>query len=186
MIPMYNTRTFNEIFENAADFKANYDLYQAAAGQLNLLDETDCNITWQLLSARYGNSPIANWSEDQFKLKVWQIMFEYGPTWVKKLDIQHTLRNLTDDQIMLGAKAIYNAALNPAQAPSTDTLDEVQYINQQNVSKRVKNRVQAYGELESMLDTDVTNLYISKFKKLFMTVVDPSRTLIYATDEGED
>ena len=76
-------------------------------------------------------------------------MFEYGPTWVKKLD-------------------------------------EVEYINQQNVSKRVKNRVAAYGELESMLDTDVTNLYISKFKKLFMTVVDPSRTLIYATDEGED
>ena len=185
MIPMYNTKTFNDIFENATDFKANYDTLQGGL-TMNAIAADYVTLTWQLLSARYGNSPIANWSEDQFKLKVWQTMFEYGPTWVKKLDIQDKLRNLTDTEIMQGAKSIYNAALNPATPPSTDTLDEVEYINQQNVSKRVKNRVAAYGELESMLDTDVTNLYISKFKKLFMTVVDPSRTLIYATDEGED
>ena len=184
MEAMYNTKKFNDIFPSAADFYDNYTALQATAGLLNLMDETDCAITWQLITAKFGNNPIANWSEDQFKLKIWQIMFEYGPTWVKKLDIQHKLRNLTDEQIMTGAKAIYNQALHPDITPSDSTMTELPYISQQNVSNRVKNRVQAYGELEALLDTDVTGQYIDKFKKLFLTIVDP-RAYIYVT-EGED
>ena len=181
MIQMYNTKTFNDIFENAADFKANYDLYQAAAGQLNLMDETDCAITWQLLSAKYGNNPIANWSEDQFKLKIWQTMFQYGPTWVKKLDVQQILRGLTADQIAQGDFNVYNTALAPDSAISTDPTP---YINQQNTSRRTKSVLGSYNELLILLENDVTEEYISKFKKLFLTVLD-TRDYIYVT-EGED
>lgn len=182
MMQMYNTKTFNEIFENAADFKANYDLYQAAAGQLNLMDETDCAITWQLLSAKYGNNPIANWSEDQFKMKIWQTMFQYGPTWVKRLDVQHKLRNLTDDQIIQGDFSVFNTSLAPDSAPSPDITG---YINQQNTSNRKKNPLKAYNELLILLDTDVTEEYVSKFKKLFLTVLE-TRDYIYVTEGDED
>lgn len=179
---MYNTKTFNEIFDNAADFKANYDLYQTAAGQLNLMDETDCAITWQLLSAKYGNNPIANWSEDQFKLKIWQTMFQYGPTWVKKLDVQQILRGLTAEQIAQGDFSVYNTALAPDSAISTDPTP---YINQQNTSNRTKSPLKAYNELLILLENDVTEEYISKFKKLFLTVLE-TRDYIYVTEGDED
>ena len=185
MIPMYNTKKFNEIFPDAASFKDNYDTFQTTAGLTNKLDDTDVAITWQLLTAKYGNNPIANWSEDQFKVKVWQIMFQYGPTWVKKNDIQVELRALTADQIRAGEFSIYNTALNPATAPSTNDLGELNYINQQNTSRRTKSPLKAYDELWMLLKNDVTGEYINKFKELFLKVVDPSNTMIYMT-EGED
>ena len=185
MIPMYNTKKFNEIFPDAASFKDNYDTFQATAGLTNILDDTDVAITWQLLTAKYGSNPIANWSEDQFKIKVWQIMFQYGPTWVKRNDIQGELRALTADQIKAGEFNIYNTALNPATAPSDNDTTELNYINQQNTSRRQKSVLGAYNELMLLLDTDVTAEYIDRFKKLFMVVVDPTNTFIYTT-EGEE
>lgn len=187
MRPMYNTKLFNEIFPDIESFKDNYDICQSTAGLTNKLDDTDVAITWQLLTAKYGNNPIANWSEDQFKLKIWQIMWQYGPTWVKRNDIQGELRALTADQIRAGDFSIYNTALNPATAPSDNDTTELNYINQQNTSRRKKSVLGAYNELMLLLETDVTAEYIDRFKKLFMTVVDPSRTFIYVTeDEGED
>ena len=185
MIPMYNTKKFNEIFPDAASFKDNYDTFQATAGLTNKLDDTDVAITWQLLTAKYGSNPIANWSEEQFKIKVWQIMWQYGPTWVKRNDIQGELRALTADQIKAGDFSIYNTALNPATAPSTNDTTELNYINQQNTSRRTKSVLGAYNELMMLLETDVTAEYIDRFKKLFMVVVDPANTFIYTT-EGEE
>ena len=183
MRPLYNTKTFNDIFPDALSFSDNYDTYQATAGLTNILDSTDVAITWQLLTARYGNNPIANWSEEQFKLKIWQIMFQYGPTWVKRNDIQVELRNLTADQIRAGDFNIYNTALNPATAPSDNDTTEINYINQQNTSRRKKSVLGAYNELLLLLETDVTGDYIDKFKKLFLTIVDPKCTYIYESEE---
>lgn len=186
MIPMYNTKKFNDIFPDAQSFKDNYDTYQTTAGLLNLLDDTDKALTWQLLTAKYGNNPIANWSETQFKLKCWEIMFQYGPTWVKKLDIQHTLRGLTETDLLQDDKAIYNTALAPNTAPSTATLEEVQYISSQNTTNRKKNKIRAYNELLRLLENDVTEEYLDRFKKLFLIITDP-RAYIYVTeDEGDE
>ena len=185
MIPMYNTKRFNEIFPDAASFKDSYDTLQATAGLTNKLDDTDVAITWQLLTAKYGSNPICNWSEEQFKIKVWQIMWQYGPTWVKRNDIQGELRNLTADEIRAGDFSIYNTALNPATTPSDNDTTELNYINQQNTSRRKKSVLGAYNELMLLLETDVTAQYIDRFKNLFMSVVDPSNTMIYMT-EGED
>lgn len=183
MIPMFNTKTFNEVFPDIASFKDNYDELQATAGLTNKLDDTDVAITWQLLTAKYGNSHIANSSESQFKVRIWQTMFQYGPTWVKRNDIQNELRSKTLAQLQEGDKAIYNTALAPDSAISTD---ETAYINQQNVTKRTKSPLGAYNELLLLLETDVTGEYIDKFKKLFGFVASPNRTSIYITDEGDE
>ena len=180
MIPMYNTKTFNDIFENASSFQDNYDALQGEL-TMNAIADDYVALTWQLLSAKYGNSPIANWSEDQFKMKVWQTMFQYGPTWVKRLDVQQTLRGLTTDQIVQGDFSVFNTSLAPDGAPSPEITG---YVNQQNTSNRKKNPLKAYNELLILLDTDVTEEYIGKFKKLFLTVLE-TRDYIYVT-EGED
>ena len=49
---------------------------------------------YYLLYARYGNTPIANYDQTQWKYKMFSIIFQYGPTWEKRLGIQTTLRGL--------------------------------------------------------------------------------------------
>lgn len=100
-----------------------------------------------MLYARYGNSSIANEDVNQFKYKVFSIIFQYGPTWEKRLDIQSKLRNLSDADILAGQKAVYNNALNPGTAPGTSSPEELTYINAQNTTSLKKSKMDAYMQL---------------------------------------
>lgn len=178
----YNTKTFNDIYPTVDTFITDFNTFSA----LKKITETNAQLTWYLLTARYGSNPITNLSEDLFKIKVFSIMFQYGPNWEKKLAMQESIRALTLDQLRTGNKTIFNKALNPDTAPSTDTTEEITYINEQNVQKNTKSALQAYNELKMLLEDDVSELYISKFKKLFKNVVAPERPLLYMTDEEDD
>lgn len=111
----------------------------------------------------------------------------YGPSWQKRLEIQQKLIDLSDDEIVKGTTAIYNSALNPGQTPSTQTLEELNYINSQNTTKYKKSKIEGYATLYSLIETDVTEEFIGKFKKLFITVVEPDYPLWYKTVlEGDE
>lgn len=143
-----------------------------------------------MLYARYGNNPIANYDEEQFKYKIFAVVFQYGPTWEKRLDVQKKLRDLTDDQLLEGATAIYNHAFNPSGAPTTQTTTELDYINDQNVNKHKRSPLDGYNMLLELLKTDVTGEFLNKFQKCFKQFVMPENQWIYVTplpdeDEGE-
>ena len=185
-LPSYDTKLFCEIFDNAADFVTEYKnsgLYDATSGHLNnSLSDRDATTLFYLLYARYANNPIANFDENQFKYKVWATIFQYGPAWAKKLDIQTKLRELTDDEIRLGSKAIYNHAYNPSTDPSTASLEELTAINEQNTTNFKKSKIDGYMGLWQLVVSDVTNEFIKKFEKLFKAFVTPERTLIYVQE----
>lgn len=182
MLPQYSTILFTDVWESVNDFL--YD-YQNNGIPKTIDVAKSAQTLYYLLYARYGNNPIANRDVNQFKAKVMSIIFSYGPTWEKRLDIQAKLRNLTDDQILVGAKAIYNQALNPSDAPGTGTLEELDYINQQNTTNYKKAPMEAYGQLWELLSIDVTTEFINKFKVCFKTFVMPERPLVYETEEDE-
>lgn len=142
---------------------------------------------YYLLYARYGNSTIASSDENQFKYKVFSIIFQYGPTWQKRLEVQDALRKMDIEELRESAKAIYNHSYNPSTAPNTDTMYELQTINDQNVTKHQRSKTDAYALLLDLLKTDVTEQFINKFQKLFLTVVTPELPLWYTTEtiEGE-
>lgn len=173
----FRTRTFTDIFDAYEKFKEAYD----TNGIPTTLDDTSLKTLYYLLYARYGNAHIASSDENQFKYKVFSTIFMYGPAWQKRLDIQKKLIELGDDEILVGATAIYNNALNPGTTPSTQTLEELDYINQQNVTKYKKSKLEAYAILEELIKTDVTEAFIGKFKKLFITIVEPELPLWYTT-----
>lgn len=179
MLPEYSTMTFNDVFPDEREFEESLRNYSA-----DLLDAAHTELTWLLLSAKYGNSPIANRSVEQFKLKCWSIIFQYGPTWVKELSIQEDLRSLGLDELRDGTKATFNHAFNPETAPSTDTTDDLPYVNDQNVTKYKKSKLEAYAALVGLLDTNVTEKYINRFKPLFKQFVMPESPLLYIS-EGE-
>ena len=183
--PIYNTMTFAEIFETSDKFLADW-----LANPLHVTSISDKDITnlYYLLYAKYGNSPIANMDVNQFKYKVFAIIFQYGPTWVKRLDIQDKLRSLTEEELMLGTKAINNHAYNPSSDPSTSTLSELEYINEQNTTNYKRSKLEAYSSLINLLKSDVTEEFLRRFKVCFKVFASFENPLIYVTEveEGEN
>ena len=97
---------------------------------------------------------------------------------------------------------INNHAYNPSTAPSTQSTSELDYIDQQQVAKGsatstisgtdskttgqtvTKSKMDAYAQLWDLVATDVTNDYISKFRKCFKQFVSPERNMVYVTEEN--
>lgn len=90
MIPQYDTKLFTEIWNRVSEFIYDYK----HVGIPTTISDTNATTLYYLLYARYANNPIANYDEEQFKYKIFSIIFQYGPTWEKKLSIQQTLRGL--------------------------------------------------------------------------------------------
>ena len=178
----YRTRKFTDIYDNVDDFLQDY----SDNGLPMLVDNKDMTTLFYLLYARYGNSSIASSDENQFKYKLFSLVFQYGPTWAKRLEIQDKIRNLTEDELRESAKALYNHSYNPSTLPSTDTVDELLTINEQNVTKHRRSKTDAYALLNDLLETDVTEEFISKFKKLFITIVEPELPLWYVSNEEDN
>ena len=180
MNKMSSTKTFTEVYDSWEDFLTD-------SGTIFDLNITESNLKtlYYLLYARYGNNFITNWDENQFKAKLWGLIWQYGPTWEKRLDIQEKLRNIGDEQLLEGARAIYNHAFNPSTDPSTATLTELTYINDQNTTNYKKSKMDAYTQLWNLLATDVTEDFISKFKTLFKKAIAPF-TILYESEEDDD
>ena len=90
MFPQYDTKLMTEVWSKASDFLTDYQ----NAGIPTTISNQNATTLYYLLYAKYGNTPIANYDEQQWKYKMFSIIFQYGPTWEKRLDIQTTLRGL--------------------------------------------------------------------------------------------
>ena len=223
MKPMYDTNLFCEIWDSSDSFLADYNNTGTEfTNQVpTTISQENALMTYLLLFSRYGNNPIANYDVTQFKNKIFTIIWQYGPAWEKRLSMQEDIRNLTLQEITQGTKTdwssegsqsqnnsgtdttINNHAFNPSTAPTTQTTNELDYIDQQQVAKGsntstisgtdsqttgqvvTKSKMDAYAQLWDLVATDVTNDYIAKFKKCFKQFVAPERNMIYVTeDEG--
>ena len=182
MIPQYSTITFTDVWDDVTKFKTDYEA-SPFKGAVSNNSPDNVAIIFYLLYARYGNNPIANRDINQWKFKIFSIIYQFGPTWEKRLEIQEKLRNLSDDEILKGAKAIYNHAYNPSTNPSTSSLDELNYINDQNISSYKKSKMDAYMQLWELLKVDVSDKFLQQFKKCFKIFVSAEHPLLYVEEE---
>ena len=177
----YRTRTFSEIYPEVLEFIADYNEIFP-----NTMKHNDLVNIYYLLMARYMNSHIINTDENQFKIKLTSIIFSYGPTWAKRLEIQDKLRNMSESDLITGSKAIYNHSYNPSTAPSTSSTEELLTIDDQNTQTQKKGKLEAYSFLWDLLATDVTGEFISKFRTLFIQIAQPDYPLWYVSEEEEE
>jgi len=185
----FRTRKFCEIYDEANDFLADYKasgIYDS--NTTNRIADASVKTLFYLLYARYGNSNIASSDETQFAYKMWAIIFQYGPTWEKRLDVQNKVRALTDAELLSGSSQINNHSYNPSTAPATDAFSPLTTVNEQTGTLFKKSKMEAYALLMTLLDTDVTEEFLGQFKKLFLTIVEPELPLWYVTEleEGEE
>ena len=221
MKPMYDTNLFCEIWDSSDSFLADYNNTGSEfTNQVpTTISQENALMTYLLLFSRYGNNPIANYDVTQFKNKIFTIIWQYGPAWEKRLKMQEDIRGLTLQDITTGTKTdwtsdasqsqtnsgsdttINNHAYNPSTAPSTQSTNELDYIDQQNVAKGsdtrtisgtdskttgqvvTRSKMDAYAQLWELVATDVTNDYIAKSKTCFKQFIAPERNMIYVTEE---
>ena len=175
----YRQKKFTDVYDSVEKFLADYN----GVGLPTTISQGSAQTLYYLLYGRYGNDVIASSDINRFKYSLFGIIFQYGPTWEKRLEIQEKLRGLSEDEILTGSRQIYNNAQNPSTEPSTDTTDELQYINEQNVTKNRRGKLDAYAMLMELLRSDVTNELLTKFKTLFLTVIEPEEPLYYVSEE---
>lgn len=178
----YRQKKFTDVYESVSDFLADYK----DCGLPTTISDNSAQTLFYLLYGSYGNDIVASSDINRFKYKLFSIIFQYGPNWEKQLEIQNKLRGLTEEDIRLGSRQIYNTAQNPSTEPSTDTTDELQYINNQNVTKNQRGVLEGYATLLSLLRTDVTQEFLNRFRKLFLTIVQPEEPLLYITEVDDN
>lgn len=174
-----NEHLWDDVQYFLADWKASpiYNLNQG------LLLDNDVKMIYYLLWSSYANSTVATSDENRFKMRVFTLMFQYGPTLMKRLSIQQNIRALQLGDLQEGTKSVANHAVNPQTLPGTGDPGELPYINEQGVTKIVKNKVDAYASAWDMLSTDVCQDFINRFKHLFIFVVQPNGPLLYENEE---
>ena len=184
--PEYSTKTFAQVYPSYEKFKEDYDaLITLVSGGVQPLTPANTQATFYLLFARYGNNPIVNFDITQFKMKLMSVIATYGPVWEKKKAIQKSLRDLTETELLQGAKQIYNHAFNPSTEPSTQELEELTHINDQNVTNNKKAKMEAYSILWANLHVDATDEYLNKFKNCFSRFVGDQCPILFAVDEED-
>mgnify|MGYP001565465893 FL=1 len=134
---------------------------------------------YYLLWARYASSHIRSDYPQQWKMKLMMTVFEYGPTWSKRLEIQDKVRNMSDDEIQKGTIMTYNTAMNPDGAPTTETWETLKGINSQNKNLYQRGKLDSYAYIDQILKTDVTREFVEKFKKFFDIMASPGEKLEY-------
>lgn len=134
---------------------------------------------YYLLWARYASNHINSDYPQQWKMKLMMTVFEYGPTWSKRLEIQEKVRNMSDDEIQKGTIMTYNTAMNPDGAPTTETWETLKGINSQNKNLYQRGKLDSYAYIDQILKTDVTREFIEKFKKYFDIMASPGEKLDY-------
>lgn len=175
---------FTDVFANADLFLQEY---KENAIDSSMSDETVTRL-YYLLYAQYGNSVLANADTNQFKYRLWSIIFEHGLVWAKRVEIQEKLRALSledGSEIYQGGKAIYNNALHDSTEPNTGTLEELPYINGQNTANFKKSKLEGLAILNDMLKTNITREFLDKFKPLFIKII-AGDTRYYVTEGDEE
>lgn len=175
----YNTLIFKEIYPTLDDFTHDY----TNSGFPDNVSHQSLSITFYLLLGRYGNNPIANRDINQWRTKLFGIIFQYAPAWEKRLDIQEKIRKFTEADILKSTKTINNRAYNPDTAPGTASLEELAFINDQSTNTVIRSKLDGYSILWDLIEADVSEEYINRFKKLFKIFVNAENVVLYGEEE---
>ena len=184
----FDNVTFSNLWSTADEFVNSYKVVgfpQEFQGGTYVTDE-DLKLIWLLLLGRFADSTIKPFNtygafQVRFMSRVWQ----HAPAWKKNLEIQNKLRSLSledGSDIYKGGSAIYNTAMNPSTQPGTGTDQELNFINNQNVTKHKKSKLEGLAMLSDLLKNDVTEQFLKRFDDFFKTIIYTGRTLLYETE----
>ena len=159
--------------------------YYNNCGVEKTISQTSLTNLYALLMTRYGENHYSG-SQEIFKLSVMTTIFQYGPAWEARLEIQKKIRDLTEEEIQSGDINVQNQAANPStENTQNKPFDPLTYINNQNASTITRSKLAAYSLKYNQIVTDVTEEFLVKFKPLFRKIV-ANPPLYYITEEEDE
>lgn len=158
--------TFSEVWGDVDSFLEDYN----NVGIEPTIGTQAATTLYYLLYANYGNRTIAPDDTTRFKYRLFALIYQYGPTWDRRLGIQSKLRGLTEEELLQGSVQIYNNASNPSTDPTTDSTQLLNYIENQSVTHNQRGKLDAYMYLWGALETDVTKEFLDRFNSLFLKI----------------
>lgn len=174
--------TFLEVFPDSSSFLTAYNNEYIPM----TLSTTEATLVYAQLAGRYGNSPIASSDLGRFQMRLFSIIYNEGPIWKKKLELQNEVRNLTSANMIEAAsgKVIQNRADNPSSFVQAGTGSDVliEKINSQATSIQKASKLNAIASINLLLE-NVTEPFLDKFKELFQVIVQPELPLLYSDVE---
>ena len=187
-LQFFDNVTFSDLWSTKEEFVNSYKevgFPQTYDGGTYVTDD-DLKLIWLLLIGRFADSTIKPFNTyGAFKVRFMSRVWQHAPAWKKNLDIQNKLRSLSledGSDIYKGASAIYNSAMNPNTTPSTGTDQELNFINNQNVTKHKKSKLEGLALLSDLLKNDVTEQFLRRFDDFFKTIIYSGKTLLYSTE----
>lgn len=180
MMKYYSNKKFSDFYPDANTFIGDY---KSSPLYINEITDDSLLKLYYLLYAEYGNSIIANRDENQFKYRLFSLIYEQAPIWQKYISIQTRLRSLTEKQILESSQSIANFAQSPAEYMEHNEDGDIllDYINTQSTSKNYSPLVTSLSNYLSTL-SDYTQTFIEMFRSLFIKVVMPEQPNWYEMD----
>lgn len=169
---------FTDIFDSFDTFKSHYESCRIP----QMVTNDSLEAIYYLLYANYGNSTIANLDTNQFEYKCFSLIFQHGPTWEKKSQIQKLIQDTDIEEFNEGTRSINNRAYNPGNE-QLSSQDEILTINEQNTASVKRGKLETYQYVLDLLDENFTMIFLNYFKTLFTSVVEPNAQLLYYTEE---
>lgn len=182
----FSNKRFLDVFPDAETFREQYIHYQKLFNSPIKVAEDQMGFIYYLLYSKYGSEYIAMSNTTRFEAKLFATLELAAPILLRELIIQKNLLALSDDDIRAGSKAIYNHAFNPSGTPSTGTLEELPFINDQNTTQYRKSPMDGYAILLSLLDDNLLESFLRKFRKLFLRVLAPTAPRLYDIEDLEE
>lgn len=175
------TKTLSQIYPEYVSFESDYS--NLGVSVIPFKDPAFLRHIYIALMGEYMSTPIASFSEDQFKLKLMTRIASKGPEYERMIDVQKDLLSMDAAALMKSAEAVYNSAMNPSKP--LDTVDgRVLTVNQQNTTSHYRSKLDAYMILMRMSNSDLTANFVAQFEDLFTKILATSTPLFYETEEG--
>lgn len=182
---IYNNRTFSEIFPDAETFAQKYE-DSGLKVEVSRISDDLIPVLYYLMISRWANSHPKSSDENRFIMSLFGVVMMYGPSWEARLKVQKEFRDLIGtDELFTGSTSINNHALNPGGAPTMDSFNPLNKINDQTANRRIKPKLEAYSGLMAMIKTDVSDQFLDKFDHLFRNMLEPDGNLYYTTTPEE-
>ena len=178
----FETSYFSDIYPDLETFEADFELFKdSLAFYGDFKAPSMVSKIYFMLASEYAYSHHIG-ARDQWKAMLWARIFEYGPYLEKDLEMQKEVLKLDINDLREGTKAIYNSALNPGTYPSTNSLQELDYINQQNTTNYKKSKAEAILVLKEIMNKNLIKEFLGRFKNLFIGICYPNYSRYYIND----
>lgn len=126
----YRNPKFTDVYDNAEDFLADYK----DVGIPTSISDESATTLYFLLYGKYGNSTISASDLTRFKYRLFSIIWQHGPTWEKKLDIQKLVRAWTENEVTLSETFSSDSSHNIDTTGSTTDTTEGETSNTSKVT----------------------------------------------------